>query len=613
MKISQTKPKEKLIGFSNGISQPSREISLRLSIPQNLDFKNIDFWLENAFEIKIEYDRDFSFLTNPTDEVYLCDFSNRILALANTFLQSIRIPSFAQGKVLSLSQDPDMPKIWTVVLLIPYVQHTNQTVYKFAYQVAIDILKMVSAKKYNQTNLDEVFHFFEQSFEKKFQASNFGGESTIPLLKSAWLKKIDFRHLGNGSYLLGLGANSVLVDKGAIQSDSAIGARISNNKWLTASYLNDAGLPAATHVRVNSTESIEQIGNQLGWPLVVKPLDRDRGEGVVVNINNLAQLKDSVLKALNLSSSALIEKQVLGICHRILVVNGKIRIAAKRLPKSVKGDGEKSVRQLVELANLAEALKPPWSRLKPFPLDDLAQQTLASKNLHLDTVPSKGEFVPLRPIQTSEWGGVIENFFDKVHPDNARIAIHAAELFGLSIAGIDIISSDITKPWYENGAIINEVNFSPLLSGRADSSVLDNILDEIISDNGKIPIEVFVGDDSALQKAKDYQFELSQKGRKFWLTSDKLTLTPDGIENHLTVDGLFMRCSALLLNRQVEGLLVVIQNDELLRTGLPFQHINCLHQVLSSAQQVSDKARKKDPHDWIEKVSVMINEFIDKY
>lgn len=612
MKISQTKPQPKLIGFSNGISQVSRKITLRLSVPKNLDFKNIDFWLENAFEIKMEDNQDVAFSTNSHEEKQLLSFSNRITPLANLFLQSIRIPTFAQGKVLSLSQNPQTSQIWTVVLLMPYVQNTTQVAYKSAYQIAIDILKIVSEKKYNQLNLDKIYHFLEQSFRKKFNASKFGGESTIPLLKSAWLKKIDFKHLRNGTYLLGLGANSILIDKGASQSDSAIGAKISNDKWLTASYLKEAGLPSATHARVNSTESSEKIANQLGWPLVVKPLDRDRGEGVVVNIDNLHTLEDAVQKALNLSKVALIEKQVPGICHRILVVNGKILIAAKRLPKSIKGDGEKSIRQLVELANLAEASKPPWSRLKPFPLDDLAQQTLASKNLHIDYVPSKDELVALRPIQTSEWGGVIEDFLNQVHPENTKIAIQAAELFGLTIAGIDIISSDITKPWYENGAIINEVNFSPLLSGRANSDVLDNILNEIISDKGRIPIEIFVGEASALQKAKEYQSELTKIGRKFWLTSDRLTLTPLGKENHLTVDGLFMRCSALLLNRQVEGLIVVVQNDELLYTGLPFQQVDCLHQILEPDEKAPKNLISNKENDWIEKISNLINEYIHK-
>ena len=86
----------------------------------------------------------------------------------------------------------------------------------------------------------------------------------------------------------------MLINRGAIQADSAIGARISGDKWQTARYLQDAGLPGPTHYRVDSINSSQKVANQLGWPLVVKPVDRDRGEGVTVNINDINHLNDSI-------------------------------------------------------------------------------------------------------------------------------------------------------------------------------------------------------------------------------------------------------------------------------------------------------------------------------
>jgi cyanophycin synthetase len=346
--------------------------------------------------------------------------------------------------------------------------------------------------------------------------------------------------------------------------------------------------------------------------LVVKPVDRDRGEGVTVNINDINQLNDSIQTALKLSKVALIEKQVPGICHRILVANGKVQIAAKRLPKSVKGDGEKTVRQLVELANKIENVKPPWSRLKPFPLDDIALQNLASKNLNPDSIPMMDEFVPLRPIQTSEWGGVIEVCTDSIHPENSEMAIKAAALFGLSIAGIDVISSDITKPWFENGAIINEVNFSPLLAGTPSDNIVSAVLKEIFPNNGTIPIEVFIGYETALHKAKEIQSDFAKKGKKYWLTTDKLTISHEGNEIKFLFNNLFMRCNALLLDKQVEGLLVVIQNDELLTSGLPFQHIDRVHDVIASDINLSGSIDQQNSRQWRQKINSLLNEYVQK-
>ena len=59
-----------------------------------------------------------------------------------------------------------------------------------------------------------------------------------------------------------------------------------------------------------------------------------------------------------------------------------------------------------------------------------------------------------------------EDVTDIIHPDNlADIALRAASLFGLNVAGIDIITPDIRMASHQNGAIINEVNFAPLLGG----------------------------------------------------------------------------------------------------------------------------------------------------
>ena len=60
-------------------------------------------------------------------------------------------------------------------------------------------------------------------------------------------------------------------------------------------------------------------------------------------------------------------------------------------------------------------------------------------------------------------GGIDEEVTDRVNPENLRIALEATKLFRLEVAGVDIISPDIAKPWYENNAIINEFNFAPLL------------------------------------------------------------------------------------------------------------------------------------------------------
>lgn len=598
MSPTRNKTQSKKMGYFDGLQQPCIEFSFSLVVPQDINFEQIDQWLCQAFEIVVgEHSLQISESSDHVQQK-VAKFIWRIMHLSCILHEAIRIPKFAVGKIISLTRDNDQSESWRSIVAVPFVHYATQTTNNFAFQIASKVLFWITKNIYNDENRDYLFKFINDSFVKKIQYHQFGGESTIPILKQVWAKNIPFKHLGNGTYQIGFGAKSIIINRGANHFDSAIGASISNNKWLTANLLRDAGLPAATHYKVNSTQSIEDIVKNLGWPLVVKPLDRDRGEGVTVNISNMQMLQDAIKFALSLSKTALIEKQVPGICHRIFVADGKVHVVAKRMPKSIKGDGVNTIRALVNQANAEENLKPIWRRLKPFPLDDLALSTLAKNNFHPDTILAEGAFAALRPIQTSEWGGVVEDFLDNIHPANLAIAIKAANLFNLSNAGIDIISEDITRPWYETGAIINEVNYSPLITGRGQRNVISQLLDEWCPNAGKIPIEVFLGDNTAFIKAKTVQSNYAKKGIKCWLTSDITSLSPTGEVIHLAVKNLFFKASALLLDKSVEALLIVIQNDELLKTGLPVPYIDCIHDMSNNLDKVSKSKNNQTRVNW---------------
>lgn len=89
----------------------------------------------------------------------------------------------------------------------------------------------------------------------------------------------------------------------------------------------------------------------------------------------------------------------------------------------------------------------------------------------------------------------------QVHPDNIDIAVRAARLFGLRNAGIDIISADIGRPWHENGAIINEVNYAPYFGGNPVAKAkLPDFFDGFTVGDGRIPIIAYVGGEAAWQQ-----------------------------------------------------------------------------------------------------------------
>ena len=210
-------------------------------------------------------------------------------------------------------------------------------------------------------------------------------------------------------------------------------------------------------------------------------------------------------------------------------------------------------------------------------------------------IPAAGERVPLRDIESTAQGGFDEDITGRVHPDNLDIALRAAALFDLQVAGIDIITPDIGRPWHANGAIINEVNFAPLFGGGEISrSQIPKFLAQFINGDGRIPIEVVVGGDSALDIARARQQELVSQQVDCFVTSHETTFTPAGETMPFPSKSLYQRCKALLMDKRVGALMLVIETDELLHTGLPVDRIDRIATAGSTLKQIRSRGAQEN-------------------
>jgi D-alanine-D-alanine ligase-like ATP-grasp enzyme len=310
------------------------------------------------------------------------------------------------------------------------------------------------------------------------------------------------------------------------------------------------------HIPARSAEEACKAAEQIGFPVVLKPIDLERGEGVTVDIRDNEALKTAFISACAMTPSkqVIVERQVAGTCHRLFIVGKQLLYAVKRMPMSVRGDGVKTIQQLVEDHASAQTLSAPWLRGDVPMLDDLALLTLAKTSLTSSSIISKGTWVHLRPIESTQWGGVDEDVTTRVHSENISAALTASELFGLHTAGVDIISEDITKPWHKNGAIINEVNFAPLLGGAEISrSYLVAFFGQILKGDGTIPIEYADHLETALEKQESFRI----KGLRCFVTTSTQTIDPSGNLIALPFDGLKQRCKALIYRSEVDAIVLV--------------------------------------------------------
>jgi cyanophycin synthetase len=496
------------------------------------------------------------------------------LRLSRLLLQLIRVPAFDEPQVLSCHKVEDGSDNWTAEVSMPGAEFVAKKNCAQLLRFAFDMTKWMAAADVDKPiDRGRFFLILQERMIQPNAKLMPPGKSTFEVLKAAYREGIPFMPLTAGYFVLGWGSHSRKINRSTTDHDAVIGMRLAQNKYSTANMLANAGLPTPVHHLVLSYDEAVKASEKVGHPLVVKPVDMERGEGVFVDVTK-AQLQEVFSQAQQASPSkqVLVEKQIAGVCHRLFICAGRLLYAVKRLPIGVYADGQSTIAQLVNQAWQQQEMLPPWKRSGLKPLDDMAMNMLVRQGYGVGSIAPAGQFVALRRIETSAWGGVDEEVTHSLHPENLKIALAAANIFGLEVAGIDIMSPDITKPWFDNGAVINEVNFAPLLGGGEISRrYLQEYLDRIVPNKGRIKVEVFVGGAAAWQAAQAHWQSVCKTGVAAFMTSANETLDAQGHSLRLAQQGLNARLLALISRREVQALVVVVQTLELL-TMKPVLH-----------------------------------------
>ena len=123
---------------------------------------------------------------------------------------------------------------------------------------------------------------------------------------------------------------------------------LASEKDETNRILGDLGLPVPRQALVYRLRRAESAAERIGYPVVLKPLNANHGRGVTTDIQDASQLENAYDKAREHSEGVIVETFLKGLDHRLLVVNGELVAAAKRVPAHVVGDGKNTVEELVE-------------------------------------------------------------------------------------------------------------------------------------------------------------------------------------------------------------------------------------------------------------------------
>lgn len=590
------------------LQQLTKRASIRFVPPTRPDLARLDGWLQDTLGLALA-DVDASPWpagaavdgTPAATQALAEAWMRRALLLARWLWQAARIPILDAPRLVHCQRGPDTGP-WQAQLVLAHVEEMPEQAYGLGIDAALALNTWAMARTPDTATLQAFFRRVDEAALQRLKPMLRVGSSTLPVLRAAHRLSIPFLHLGVGVFQLGWGHRARRIERSVVGLDSFMGARLSRDKAAAAALLRRAGLPAPVHHNTRSVDEALAAARRLGWPVVVKPLDGERGEGVSVDVADERSLRSAFAAALarSVHKVVLVERLVPGVCHRIFIADGQLLYAVKRMPMSVQGDGVRTVAQLVDAEVAQQQRLPPWTRSGIVPLDDAARSTLAAAGLDAQTVPEAGRWVALRRIESTLDGGVDEEVTQQIHPENLRVALACAELFGLGMAGIDIISSDIAQPWFDNGAIVNEVNFAPLLGGAPISrSHLPTFLRRFIGGTGMIPVEVFVGGEAAWAAATRRWSALCGQGVKACLSNARQTLAPSGDPWRLQRDGLHARVRALIVSAQVQALVLVVQDDEFLHTGLPLEAVSTVTLVddalTATGSDAAEDGRGPDP------------------
>jgi cyanophycin synthetase len=409
------------------------------------------------------------------------------------------------------------------------------------------------------------------------------GPSTGSIIHEAELRGIPWIRLNQHSLCqLGYGENQKRIRATVTSETSSIGVELAGNKEETKYLLEQSEVPVPKGQIIRNESQLEDVCKRVGFPLVVKPIDGNHGRGITVNIQSLEEALPAFHAAKKVSNSVIIERFITGVDYRLLVINHRFVAAALRTPAHVVGDGTSTVQALIDQVNADPRRGYGHEKiLTQITINELTLGLIKAKGYSLDSVIPKDEMLILKDTANLSTGGTAEDVTDFVHPANIAMAERISRIINLDICGIDIMTSDISKPLKETNGAVLEVNAGPGfrmhlapakgLPRNVAAPVIEKLFPK--GNNGKIPIVAVTGTNGKTTTTRLIAHIMKMEGYRVGYT------TTDGvyIQNRLLVQG---DCTGpnsaefVLKDPTVNFAVLECARGGLLRAGLGFKNCN---------------------------------------
>src|SRR5690554_1497167 len=409
------------------------------------------------------------------------------------------------------------------------------------------------------------------------------GPSTGSIVDEAAARGIPWIRLNKYSLCqLGYGANQKKIQATVTSQTSSIGVELACDKEDTKYLLEQAEVQVPKGEIIRTEVGLKEAVEYIGYPLVTKPIDGNHGRGITVDITTWEEALEGFRAAKEVSRSVIVERFITGEDYRLLVINNRLVAAAKRTPAHVVGDGKSTLLHLIDEVNKDPRRGYGHEKvLTQITVNELTKSIIASYGYTLETVPKAGERVILKDTANLSTGGTSEDVTDIVHPANVFMAERISKIIDLDICGIDVMTTDISKPLEETGGAVLEVNAGPGFrmhlapSEGLPRNVAADVIDMLFppGSSSRIPIVAVAGTNGKTTTTRLIAHMAKMKGFKVGYT------TSDGvyIQNRMLMKG---DCTGpassefVLKDPTVNFAVLECARGGLLRAGLGFKKCN---------------------------------------
>lgn len=254
-------------------------------------------------------------------------------------------------------------------------------------------------------------------------------------------------------------------------ASSRTSTAITSDKHSTRLLLSRAGVPMP-HGRRFGSRDIDQaieFADKLGYPVVLKPLRGTGGRGVVIDIENSADLRwafEALRGDRYENSDVLVEEQIQGASGRAFVVGNEVLSMIHNPHGIVEGDGMLTVGELLLKKHRLRNNNPHLMN-RPVKLDEGTQHQLKRQGLDYDSVLPRGATAIYTLNPNPAQGGETADAIEDLHPTFREASVKAVHTIpGLAFGAVDWIIPDHTAPLSDQRAAICEVNAHPSQSGN---------------------------------------------------------------------------------------------------------------------------------------------------